>query len=74
MDQNGKSKIESAMERAKILPKPTLGVKVSVPLELVPVYLALHGLKPVNWFDSSDTLKVKRLDIGESGGWHEGSE
>lgn len=70
MDQNGKLKIESAMERAKSLPKPTPGVKLSVPLDLVPVYLAMHGLKPVNWFEP-DTLKVKRLDVEESRGCDE---
>ena len=43
---------------------------MTVPLELVPAYLALYGLEPMSW-DQPDTLKEKRIDVGVSGGWHE---
>lgn len=50
---------ESEMERARKLPKPVPGVRVSVPLELVPAYLRLYGLTPAGYLEL-DTLTVKR--------------
>lgn len=48
---------ETELERARKLPRPVPGVRVSVPLELVPAYLRLYGLTPAG-FVEPDTLRV----------------
>lgn len=39
--------VSPAMERAKRLPNPGPGVSVTVKLDVLPEWLALHGLEPI---------------------------
>lgn len=59
---NNQTKQLNIVEQAKMLPSLQSGVKVTIPLALLPEYLELHGLKPISFMEP-ETVIVKREEV-----------